>query len=65
MNFELTKDQEMFQKMAKEFAEREFLPVAQKYDETGEYPYEIYKKMAPLGLLAELIPEEGRLKCIN
>lgn len=58
MNFELTKDQEMFQKMAREFAEREFLPAAQKYDETGEYPYEIYKKMAPLGLLAELIPEK-------
>ena len=58
MNFDLTKDQEMFQKMAREFAERELLPVAQEYDQTGKYPYEIYKKMAPLGLLAELIPQK-------
>lgn len=58
MNFELTKDQEMFRKMAREFAERELIPVAQEYDQAGKYPYEIYKKMAPLGLLAELIPEK-------
>jgi len=58
MNFELTTDQEMFQKMAREFAERELLPVAQGYDQTGKYPYELYKKMAPLGLLAELIPQK-------
>ena len=58
MNFELTKDQEMFQKMAREFAERELLPVAQEYDQTGKYPFEVYKKMAPLGLLAELIPQK-------
>ncbi|MDH4267657.1 MAG: acyl-CoA dehydrogenase family protein [Deltaproteobacteria bacterium] len=58
MNFELTTDQEMFQKMAREFAERELLPVAQEYDQTGKYPYELYKKMAPLGLLAELIPQK-------
>ena len=44
--------------MAREFAEREFLPLAQKYDQSGEYPYELYKKMAPLGLLAELIPQK-------
>ena len=48
----------MFQKMAREFAEREMLPAAQEYDQSGKYPYEIYKKMAPLGLLAELVPEK-------
>jgi alkylation response protein AidB-like acyl-CoA dehydrogenase len=58
VDFELTRDQEMFQKMAREFAERELLPVAQEYDRTGNYPHEIYQKMAPLGLLAELIPEK-------
>ena len=57
MDFQLTKEQEMFQKMAREFAEREFLPVAQEYDQPGKYPYEIYKKMAPLGLLATMIPD--------
>src|SRR5512136_826119 len=56
MDFQLTKDQEMFQKMAREFAERELLPAAQEYDKPGKYPYDIYKKMAPLGLLATMIP---------
>jgi butyryl-CoA dehydrogenase len=58
MDFELTKDQLMFQSMAREFAERELIPLAQEYDRSGKYPYELYEKMAPLGLLAELIPEE-------
>jgi butyryl-CoA dehydrogenase len=58
MDFQLTKDQEMFQNMAREFAEREMLPAASEYDKSGKYPYEIYKKMAPLGLLAEMIPEK-------
>jgi butyryl-CoA dehydrogenase len=58
MDFQLTKDQEMFQNMAREFAEREMLPAAVEYDKSGKYPYEIYKKMAPLGLLAEMIPEK-------
>ena len=44
--------------MAREFAEREFLAVAQEYDKPGKYPYDIYKKMAPLGLLATMIPEK-------
>ena len=57
MDFQLTKDQEMFRNMAREFAEREMLPAAVEYDKSGKYPYEIYKKMAPLGLLAEMIPE--------
>jgi alkylation response protein AidB-like acyl-CoA dehydrogenase len=48
----------MFQKMAREFAQRELLPVAQEYDKPGKYPYDIYKKMAPLGLLATMIPEK-------
>jgi butyryl-CoA dehydrogenase len=58
MSFELTNDQEMFQKMAREFAERELVPAAKEYDKPGKYPYEIYQKMAPLGLLATMIPEK-------
>jgi alkylation response protein AidB-like acyl-CoA dehydrogenase len=58
MDFQLTREQEMFQKMAREFAQREFLPAAQEYDKPGKYPYDIYKKMAPLGLLATMIPEK-------
>ena len=41
MDFELTKEQKMFQKMAREFAEREMIPIAQEHDQTGKYPYEL------------------------
>ena len=56
MDFQLTQEQEMFQKMAREFAQQELLPAAQEYDKPGKYPYDLYKKMAPLGLLKK----EGR-----
>lgn len=58
MNFTLTTEQEMLRKMAREFAERELVPTAKDYDKSGEYPYEIYKKMAPLGLLGVLMPPQ-------
>jgi len=58
MEFELTEEQKMFSKMAREFAERELIPLDEKLDRTGEYPFDLYKKMAPLGLLGVLIPQE-------
>jgi len=58
MEFELTAEQKMFGDMARQFAVRDLMPAAKECDQSGEYPYEIYKKMAPLGLLSELIPRE-------
>ena len=58
MNFELTDAQRAVREMVREFAEREIRPVAHLYDEKSEFPWEIVNKMAPLGLLGMIFPEE-------
>jgi butyryl-CoA dehydrogenase len=58
MRFELTDEQKMIQKMVREFAEKEIEPVAANLDQKEEYPTEILKKMASLGLLGIIIPPE-------
>ena len=58
MDFQLTDAQRAVQVMVRDFAEREIRPVARHYDEREEFPWEIVKKMAPLGLLGMIFPEE-------
>ena len=58
MRLELNEQQKMIQKMVREFAEKEIAPVASDLDKKGEYPDEILKKMAKLGLLGIIIPSE-------
>ena len=58
MNFLLTEEQEMIRDMVREFAEEELKPKAAHYDETAEFPFEILKKLATLGLMGMNIPEE-------
>lgn len=58
MNFSLTPEQEMIKKVVREFAEKEIEPYAAEIDETGEYPVEILKKMADLGLMGIPYPKE-------
>jgi len=58
MKLELNEQQKMIQKMVREFAEKEIAPVAEELDKTSTYPREILKKMANLGLLGIVIPEE-------
>jgi len=48
----------MVQEMARNFAEKEMKPHVMKYDESQEFPVEIFKKMSELGLLGIVIPEE-------
>ena len=58
MDFELTEEQEMIRRMVRDFAEKEIVPIAGEMDEKGEFPWEIIRKMAPLGFLGLPIPEE-------
>ncbi len=58
MDFQLTESQRAAQETVREFAEREIRPVAHLYDEKSEFPWEIVNKMAPLGLLGMIFPEE-------
>ncbi len=58
MDFQLTGAQQAVRETVREFAEREIRPVARLYDEKSEFPWEIVNKMAPLGLLGMIFPEE-------
>ncbi|MBI4295076.1 MAG: acyl-CoA dehydrogenase [Chloroflexi bacterium] len=50
MDFSLTEEQSMFQATVHDFATRELEPVAATVDETAEFPWDNYRKMAALGL---------------
>ena len=41
-----SEEHKMLRDMVREFAQNEVKPLAQKLDETGEFPYESVKKMA-------------------
>ena len=58
MDFTLTEDQQIFQRMVREFATNELEPVAGRMDEDERFPVENIKKMAKLGLMGVTIPEE-------
>ncbi len=58
MDFMLTEEQKALQKKTREFAIREVLPVARKYDESEEFPLPVIKKAWEEGLLNLGIPKE-------
>jgi alkylation response protein AidB-like acyl-CoA dehydrogenase len=58
MDFRLTEEQRMIQKMAKDFAEEEMIPYVSEWEEKNEIPMELYQKMAKLGMMGAPIPEE-------
>ena len=58
MNFELTELQRETQRLAREFALRELLPNARKWDEEHRFPKEAVRKLAELSLLGVAVPEQ-------
>jgi len=58
MDFALSEEQLMFQKMVRDFAAKDIEPVAAQFDETEEFPWESFRKMAELGLTGLTIAEE-------
>ena len=58
MNFEITENQQMIADMVKDFAHKEILPNLMKWDESQEFPIEVFKKAGELGLMGVLVPEE-------
>ncbi|MBA2874442.1 acyl-CoA dehydrogenase [Thermaerobacillus caldiproteolyticus] len=57
MNLHFTEEQEMMRKMVKEFAQSEIAPFVERMEQ-GEFPRDILRKMAELGLMGITIPEE-------
>lgn len=58
MNFELNEEQLQIKYSVREFAESEIAPHALEWDETQHFPEELRPKLAELGLLGVLFPEE-------
>ncbi len=58
MNFDITEDQSMIEQMVKDFAEKEIRPNVMKWDESQDFPVELFKKAGELGLMGVLVPEE-------
>lgn len=58
MDLKFTEEQEMMQKMVRDFAQTEIAPFIERMEEHDEFPAEILNKMAELGLMGITIPEE-------
>ena len=58
MNFDLTENELMIQQMVKDFAEKEIRPNIMKWDESQEFPVELFRKAGELGLMGILVPTE-------
>ncbi|MGH7272851.1 MAG: acyl-CoA dehydrogenase family protein, partial [Nitrospiria bacterium] len=58
MDFQLTQEQEMVRQMVQGFVEKEVRPVASGMDHEGQFPRDLVKKLAALGLMGAYIPPE-------
>ena len=58
MDFSLSQDQKMIREMVREFATNELEPIAAEIDESRGFPHESIKKMAKLGLMGVVVPEQ-------
>jgi len=58
MDFALSAQHEEIRRTVRDFAEREIAPVADELERRGEFPHEIIRKAAGLGLLGVPYPEE-------
>ncbi|MDQ3829510.1 MAG: acyl-CoA dehydrogenase family protein, partial [Candidatus Tectomicrobia bacterium] len=56
VDFALTEEQEELRRVAREFAQEEIAPVAMHYDQTGEFPWEVYRKAYDIGLMNPSVP---------
>src|SRR5205823_14046351 len=58
ISFDLPEDAQSVRAMVRDFAESEIRPIAAAIDESHEFPTATVKKMAELGLLGMIVPEE-------
>ena len=58
MNFNLTEDQKAYQSVAKEFADKELHPHAEKWDQEKIFPKDVIKKSAELGFCGLYIKDD-------
>lgn len=58
MRFELEDEQREFQQVLRRFVDREIIPVAREWEQSGRYPTEIVDGMKELGLFGITVPEQ-------
>ena len=58
MDFSLTKQENLFLQMIREFAENEVKPLAAEIDEQERFPIETVEKMAKIGIMGIPIPKQ-------
>lgn len=58
LTFEETENQTMIAQMVRDFAAREIKPKMMVWDESQEFPIDLFRKMGALGLMGVLIPEQ-------
>jgi len=54
----LTEEQEQLRREVRSFAEREIAPHVSEWDEKGEFPHKVVKKLGEMGLMGVIFPEE-------
>lgn len=58
MEFEINDNQKMIAQMVQDFGAREMVPNRRKWDDSQEFPVELFKKMGELGLMGVLVPQD-------
>lgn len=58
MEFELSEEQQQVKMSVREFAESEMAPHVMEWDESQHFPVELLPKLAELGLMGVIFPEE-------
>ncbi len=58
MDFSFTEEQQQLRKSIREFAEGEIAPHVMEWDEASHFPLEIMPKLAEMGLLGIIFPEQ-------
>src|ERR1700745_567693 len=58
VEFAFTEEQQQLRRSVREFAEGEIAPHVMEWDETSHFPMEIMPKLAEMGLLGVIFPEQ-------
>ena len=58
VNFEETESQKMIAEMVREFGARKIQPRMMEWDESQEFPIEVFHQLGDLGLMGVLVPQE-------
>src|SRR5690349_21226541 len=54
----LTHEHKMLRDTARDFAQKEIIPIAAEFDESGEFPSATIKKMGEMGFMGIEVPEQ-------